>query len=324
MSLKQKIIEYADKEGIVVGVSSSEDFDYMREKLLCTDVPFVKWSVEERVSPKLTMPTCNSIIAICVGYNSEVKKEDDQKLRGKVSIAAVGEDYHIIVRKKLEGLVQYAFDDNIKYQIYVDTGPLVDREVASRCGLGYIGKHLGLINDRFGSMCYIGYMLVDAKIDDYDKPVSGSCKGCHLCLDACPTGAVSEKGFNYKKCIAYLTQAKKLSFEQMELMGDNIYGCDMCQSACPHNRIGVTMHDVDEVYPIIEDLLSISNKDFDKKYKGTASGWRGKKILQRNAIIALGNGGDKRAISLLEKYIIDDRKEISDVANWSLNRVKDV
>jgi len=149
------------------------------------------------------------------------------------------------------------------------------------------------------------------------------CGNCNACIKNCPSKALSEKGYNWTNCISYLTQVKNLDINKYDSIGIQIYGCDICQQSCKFNKNTdfEYMTDIEAVMPDIEKLLSISNKEYNNKYKNTAAGWRGKKILQRNAIIALGNIKDKKAVYLLKKMEKDSREEISRAAKWALQKI---
>jgi epoxyqueuosine reductase len=259
------------------------------------------------------MQNAKSIIAIALPYNKNYIPPNDDKLRGRISVAAVGTDYHIVLgeimhRLETEILSEY---ENV---CFADTGPLVDREVAKRCCIGFIGKNHSLINEDMGGMLFLGYILTSANIPPIGVAEKSKCGDCRKCIDACPGGALTDNGFIYEKCISYITQCKgELSEEQMRVMGNRIYGCDVCQTVCPYN----TKKDAvvnEDAFPAIEEIMMMSNKAFNEKFKTTAAGWRGKKIIQRNALIALGNMNDERARALAMKYISDERPEIASVA----------
>jgi len=323
--LEKIIYNFADKNNIIIGIGNAFDFENVRDSLKNT-IPFVNKNIDERIKPSITMKNVKSIIAIGMGYNKKLKIKTDDKLRGKISIAAVGTDYHIIIKNKLEKLKNELLNyTNFESMIFCDTGPLVDKEVAKRCGLGWQGKNSLIISKKFGSMFFIGYMLTNLELapsKSYDLCYN-ECGSCNTCIKNCPGNALSENGYNWRKCISYLTQVKNLDSDKYDSIGMQIYGCDVCQQSCKFNKNTDFEYitDIETVMPDIEKLLSISNKEYNNKYKNTAAGWRGKKILQRNAIIALGNIKDKKAICLLEKMKKDNREEISKAAKWSLQKI---
>lgn len=327
LTLEEKIYLF-EEENTAIGIGNCEPFYEIKETLEKTETPFVEKDIEKRIHPKYSRKTANSIIALALSYNKKFTGKLDNKLRGKMSIGSIGIDYHILVAQKLLNIKESL---KLNGDIFVDTGYLVDREVAKRCGLGVIGKSGNLINEKLGSIIYLGYMLVDEKLkptpktDFYNKDI---CKNCDRCIKYCPSKAILENSFNYKVCISYLTQNKNLmSEEEKKLIGKQIYGCDICQLVCPYNneKYIENLDDIEMFFPDIEKLLFISNKEFNETFKKTASGWRGKKILQRNAIISLANGQySENAINLLEKVLkIDNREDIKEYATWAIKKLKE-
>jgi epoxyqueuosine reductase len=163
-------------------------------------------------------------------------------------------------------------------------------------------------------MTYIGYILTDLEISEYDQPIASNyCGGCTKCLDACPNQAITGDGkVNRERCISQLTQLKTLTDEMRGKMGNQIYGCDLCQLACPYNQ-----HIANKKHPALinsqyslEHLLALSNKEFKETIKVTSAGWKGKKILQRNAIIALSKTKTRESVMILAQHIADIRQDI--------------
>lgn len=301
MNLKENIILFAKNNNIdKIGFCNAEPFYYLKniikgrmEKGYLSG--FEEKDIEKRIDPKLTMANAESIIVIAENYNKSFEFKPDNKLRANLSMSAIGEDYHKIVKRKLEMLGVYIkeLEENIEYKTFVDTGPLVEREVAKRAGIGWQGRNCSIITEEFGSWIFIGYMLINIKIET-DCEIIRDCAKCTKCIEACSTGALGYNyEFNAKKCISYLSQTKETIPEDLEQkMGIQLYGCDICQRVCPYNKyaeIKEIISDIDIVKPDIIELLSMSNKDFKNTYGKTAAGWRGKKVLQRNANIALKN-----------------------------------
>ena len=322
MTIEEKIYSF-EEENTVIGIGDASPFYNIKPMLEKTEIPFVEKDIEKRINPKLIREDAKSIIALGVSYNKIFKGNIDNKIRGKISIGAMGIDYHIIIKEKLEYIKSKLNKDG---DIFVDTGPLVDREVAKRCGLGQIGKSGNIINKKLGSIFFIGYIVTDIEL----KPTKNIynedlCKDCNKCIVACPSGSILEDGFNYKMCISYLTQKKQLETEkEKSLINRQIYGCDICQKVCPYNKDVYVeeIFDVDIFYPNIEDILNMTNKQFENTYKKSACGWRGKKILQRNAIIALANYKySEKAINILDSLKNDSREDIKNYALWAINKL---
>ncbi len=338
MDIRQYIIDKSKELNIdMIGFTDAEPFDNLRDylmerKRLDKQTEFEETDIEKRINPKIVFPQCRSIIAIGISYNNDYKEKPDYKLRGIISKSSWGIDYHIVLRSRMESLIdEIKKMTNFTYQYFVDTGPLIDREIARRSGIGYYGKNCSIINDKYGSFIFIGYILTDLDIDVYSTPKENECGDCNLCIKACPTGAL-EGAFrvNPKKCISYLTQTKhNIPYDLREKMGCKIYGCDTCQMVCPKNK-GVFKPNHKQFIPKdtkgyvdIEKLLYISKKEFDKIYGKMSGNWRGKNILRRNAIIALANNKNKDNIKLLLPLLRDSSPMIRQYANWAIKRLKE-
>lgn len=338
MQLKTEITAYAKAIGIdLIGFIKAEPFNELRPILEDRKNKghlsgFEEADIELRINPLKTMENAKSIIVIGQAYyidDTRLSNEEPQ-LYGELARTAWGRDYHIVLKEKLVALGKYieGLEPKLEYKAFVDTGPLVDRYLAYRAGLGWYGYNNALINKDYGSWFFIGYMLTNIEIGG-DDPLEDKCMGCRRCIEACPGKALEEgQGFNAKKCLSYLLQTKEeLTEEERIKLGNRLYGCDICQHVCPHNK-DIKEATSEEFLPgelsnkvNIEELLKLTNKEFQKLFSTNASGWRGKKILQRNAIIALGNLKDKRAIPLLQTLLEDPREDIRAYARWALERV---
>ena len=211
----------------------------------------------------------------------------------------------------------------------VDTGELVDRAVAERAGIGWSGKNCSIITPEFGSYVYLGEMVTNLPFAP-DTPMEDQCGTCNKCVDVCPTGALIEGGqLDSQKCIAFLTQTKGfLADEYRVKLGNRLYGCDTCQTVCPENK-GMDFHvheemepDPEIAKPLLKPLLQISNREFKAKYGQVSGSWRGKKPIQRNAIIALAHYKDTTAIEeLIEVMNHDVRPVIRGTSAWALGKI---
>ncbi|HEX3031290.1 MAG TPA: tRNA epoxyqueuosine(34) reductase QueG, partial [Bacillota bacterium] len=244
-------------------------------------------------------------------------------LTGRVGSFALGRDYHVVLREKIVRLMaawQERMGQQVCWQAQVDTGPLADRAAAWRAGLGWYGKNCSIISPDYGSAILLGTILTDVELEP-DQPLPPQCGDCTLCLEACPTGALEGPNrLNAYQCISYLTQCGEPMPENLRhKLGDNIYGCDICLSVCPHNRKAAKMgNGANRVQ--LDKLLTMSNREFSSTMGQTAAGWKGKKLLQRNALIALGNSEQAEAVPLLLQALADPRPEIRGSAAWALAR----
>ncbi|KAF0815667.1 MULTISPECIES: tRNA epoxyqueuosine(34) reductase QueG [unclassified Cytobacillus] len=337
---KQEVIEYSKTIGIdKIGFTTAGTFDEMKNRLirqqeLQYQSGFEEPDIEKRVNPGLLMDKPRSIISIAVAYPSKMKVRVVSKRgerRGIFCRASWGKDYHHILRErlqKLEEFIQSRIPEAICKSM-VDTGELVDRAVAQRAGIGWSGKNCSIITPEFGSYVYLGEMITNLPFEP-DMPLEDRCGSCNKCVDVCPTGALIQGGqLDAQKCIAFLTQTKGFLAEPYrEKLGNRLYGCDTCQTVCPENK-GKDFHLHDEMEPdpevakpLLRPLLFISNRDFKEKYGPVSGSWRGKKPIQRNAIIALAHYKDETAEEDLIKVMTEDpRPVIRGTAAWALGKI---
>lgn len=335
MDIQEKIINYSKKIDIdKIGFCSTKPFFELEKRLERRKAKGYMCELEStkfnrQIYPELTMDNAKSFIVILEAFSDQLELIQDNKLRCKISFSAVYEDYHTIVMNKLKKLETYIQSEfGCKTQCFVDISPFSDREIAKRAGLGWIGKSGMFITEEFGSRFFIGYILTDFEIVSNDpEPLENKCGECNRCVKACPTGAVLGTGeINSTVCVSYLTQRKtSIPHDLKDKMGQQIYGCDRCQKACPYNKntIDKSTEPLVEHHIEFETILNLSNKEFKETFGKTSSGWRGKKLLQRNAIIALGNTKDQRSLEILEKYIFDIRKDIRSEIVHSIEKIND-
>lgn len=338
--LKQEVIDYAHSIGIdSIGFTTADPFDELKQKLEDYHSKgyasgFEESDIELRTVPKLTLPSARSIIAIAVGYPNKLKdapKSVRGDRRGLFARASWGQDYHTIMRNRLDKLSLFLQEKvpDVEVKSMVDTGVLSDRAVAERAGLGFAGKNGFIINEDIGTWSYLGEMLVSIPFKP-DDPVIDSCGDCNICVDRCPTGALVGDGqLNSQKCISFLTQTKGyLKDEYRYKIGNRLYGCDTCQQVCPRNRgINTEQDDIvlepEVLKPRLVPLLKMSNKEFKNTYGHLAGAWRGKKPIQRNAIVALAHFNEESAIpDLKDVALTDPRPMIRGTAFWAIGQIQ--
>lgn len=285
--------------------------------------------IQKRIDPKLTLPGCKSIIVVAMSYNVDYHKKPEDGILGTLSKSTWGMDYHKVLKNKIDELIleiETVIDFN--YKAYVDTGPLIERELAYKSGIGYYGKNCSIINEDWGSFIFLGYIMTDLIIQSDEDKKESQCGECDLCIKACPTNALEAYKLNPKKCVSYLTQTKnKIPLEYREKMGNKIYGCDTCQVVCPKNK-QVKMSTHDEFIPYftngnvdIIELIHMSNREFKNKYGSMAGSWRGKNVLKRNVIIALGNMKDKDNAHILKEIRLEKNDFMIDYIDWALENI---
>lgn len=338
--LKQEIIHYSKEIGIdKIGFASADDFTELKDRLIRQQESnyqsgFEKGTVKERTEPRYIEPQAKSIISIALAYPTRMEdapRSTKEDRRGIFARASWGIDYHVVLRERLQKLSDFIHErvPEATLKSMVDTGELSDRAVAERAGIGFSGKHTSIITEEFGSFVYLGELITSIPFQP-DSPVEDSCGDCRICLDACPTGALVEGGrLNAQRCIAFLTQTKDLLPDEFRTkFGNRIYGCDTCQMVCPRNKkVDFHLHeefepDPDVVKPKLIPMLRMSNRNFKSQFGHLAGFWRGKKPLQRNAILALGHYRDTHAIEELVDVMKDDpRYEIRGTAAWALGKI---
>ncbi len=322
-----------------IGVTTPEPLLYMRQRLQRRlnegrATPFEESNPDKRLSPNLLLKSCRSIITLAVPYAAPDGPEiaDYNGPRGTVARCARSVDYHLLVENKA-GLVAEAIRKqagvNFKDRILSDRSPLLERELARNSNLGLVGENCTLINNRYGSYTALGTILTDMEITP-DRADGRACQQCGECRRACPTGALTEPYIiNPHLCRSYLTQASGVvPLEMRPLIGSHIYGCDLCQEACPHNQ-AVEHAPYPELAffffparPLLLPLLQVTRKEFDSSIALTSAGWRGKTNLQRNAVIALGNSRDRTAAGSLAFLLENDpRPLIRQHAAWALGQL---
>ncbi|MBO0993573.1 tRNA epoxyqueuosine(34) reductase QueG [Bacillus sp. SD088] len=338
--LKQDIIQFSQEIGIdKIGFAGSDPFIEMKNRLLRQQEleyqsGFEHKNIEERTDPSLIFDQPRSIIAIALAYPSRMEDPPRGKKgerRGLFCRASWGVDYHQLVKEKLSQLAVYIKEHvpETAIKTMVDTGELVDRAVAERAGIGWSGKNCSIITPEFGSYVYLGEMITNLPFEP-DEPLQDQCGECTMCLDACPTGALVQPGqLNAKRCIAFLTQTKDfLPDEFRTKIGNRLYGCDTCQSVCPKNK-GMDFHhhqamepEPEMVKPLLDPLLELSNRQFKEIFGEMSGSWRGKKPIQRNAIIALAHFKEKESVGKLTKIMEKDvRPVLRGTAAWALGKI---
>ncbi|MGG0718357.1 tRNA epoxyqueuosine(34) reductase QueG [Robertmurraya massiliosenegalensis] len=338
--LKNEIIEYSKTIGIdKIGFTTASTFGELKNRLLRQQElgyqsGFEEPDIEKRVNPSLLMEQPRSIISIALAYPSKTSERVTSKKgerRGLFCRASWGLDYHIILKdrlKKLEDFIKEKVPE-AKCKSMVDTGELVDRAVAERAGIGWSGKNCAIITPEFGSYVYLGEMITNLPFAP-DEPMEDRCGECNKCIEACPTGALVQGGqINAQRCIAFLTQTKDFIPEEFrDKIGNRLYGCDSCQTACPENK-GKNYYFHEEmtadpkvVKPLLKPILHLSNRSFKTSFGQLSGSWRGKKPIQRNAIIALAHFKDETAVDDLTIVLKEDSRPVMrGTAAWALGKI---
>lgn len=338
--LQQDFVAYAISIGVdKIGFTTAAPFTELKNRLrrqqeLGYQSGFEESDIEKRTEPLQLLNEAESIVSIAVAYPSRMQNAPIGKRgarRGIFCRASWGVDYHTAIRERLKLLSAWLEErvEGVRIESMVDTGALVDRAVAERAGIGWSGKNCSIITPEFGSYVYLGELITNIPFSP-DKPMEDECGECRLCLDVCPTGALIQGGqLDAQRCIAFLTQTKgTLPDEFRSHIGNRLYGCDTCQTVCPKNKGKINwiheefMPDPELAKPLLTPLLTISNREFKAKFGHVSGSWRGKKPIQRNAILALAHFKEEAAIpELINLLKNDDRPVIRGTSAWALGKI---
>jgi epoxyqueuosine reductase len=257
-------------------------------------------NAELRENPAGLLAGARSAICVALNHHRQESPTSGTASTGRVAQYVRGYDYHRVVRAMLRELVdqlRQRLNEPFEWRIFVDTGPLLERELAAAAGLGWIGKNTMLLHEQLGSYLFLGEVLTTLELEP-DLPTGDRCGNCTRCLDACPTGALlAPYQLDASRCISYLTieHRRHVPEEFGDHIGDWVFGCDICQQVCPYNRrAALATHSeiaadlIPARLPLL-DLLQLRSADYRRLTKGTAATRASRNMWRRNAAIALGN-----------------------------------
>ncbi|AJA47425.1 epoxyqueuosine reductase [Clostridium pasteurianum DSM 525 = ATCC 6013] len=292
MDNKTHIINFCKELGISeVGFCRCENF-YELERYLNkrknegVENEFEEKDINKRINPNYYMEEGKTIISIAFPYSFYLHKDEEMYF----SLYTRGKDYHKVVSNYLEKVCEFIIKIGGKAKYFVDSNALPERYIACKSGIGFIGKNNMLINKKYGSYIFLGEIITNLSIEP-DEPCKNQCGECERCIKACPTKSINKYFNNPNICLSYITQKKDIEDKWFEKFNGRLFGCDTCQLVCPFNY-EVKYSEIDDFKPLefmnnvnLYELISIDNKIFREKYKITSCGWRGKNIIQRNALI---------------------------------------
>lgn len=330
----------------------AEQFEQWLAKEFHGEMAYMAKNAAKRVAPSKVLPDARSIIVVGLNYHTGDSGDsvgavcnrdfDDESHQSRIQSAptklsqpriaryAWGErDYHDVMGerlKRLTGFVREVGGPGTKALSYVDTGPILERDLAQRAGIGFIGKHTNLISRQLGNWIFIGEVLTNLELPP-DPPEREYCGTCHRCLDACPTRAiVAPYQLDARLCISYLTIELKGSIpvELRPLIGDRVFGCDDCLEVCPWNRFAklspVREFQRRELPPLTE-FLSWDEPKFKAFFRGTPIYRIKRRGFLRNVCVALGNIGDESALPALQRALDDPEPLVREHAKWAVERI---
>ena len=288
-----------------------------------------------RADLNVILPGVRSLVVVALEYGDVLPAEAlTDPSRGRIAAYAWGKDYHDILTPRLEMLAAWLQAQiGGSFRAYVDTGAILERSHGQAAGLGFVGKNTMLIHPRFGSKFFLGLLLTDVEFDDYDAalPQETMCGSCTRCLAACPTNAFPQPHMlDARRCISYLTIEYKgwIDPDLRPLMGNWVFGCDVCQDVCPWQRFApgasetaLLPLDVERAAPPLLGLLALDDDGFGVRYAGTPLARIKRARLVRNACIAAGNWGSKLAVDPLRRLLEDGSPLVRGHAAWALERI---
>ena len=292
----------------------------------------------KRASLAHAAPWARSVVVCALNYNTKkpYSTQTPNESRGWISRYAWSErDYHDVVMGRLRQveavLRKECASDDLITRCYVDTGPIVERVVAKYAGIGWIGKNTCIINQELGSWFFLGVILTSLDLAP-DLPAPDRCGSCTRCIDACPTDAlIAPYQLDSNKCISYLTIEKRGALPQDDElrsgMGRHVFGCDICQDVCPWNRKAPATNAADLqpreelVNPALDWLAEMSAEEFRETFRGSPVRRAKRSGLRRNAVVAMGNSGDRKFLALLDKLAADEDEIVAESAGWAVRKL---
>ncbi len=343
-SLKSRIVAEAQRLGFeLVGVTTPEPpphLDVYQDWLDEGRHGTMDWMGRERAqrarsNPRRLLPECESILVAGMRYQPQDGSPSEPDHPAQVSMYAVGDDYHEVIPERLEALMEQIeawVGEPVPHRIYTDTGPILERELAQRAGLGWIGKNTCLIHPQQGSYFFLAEVLLGLKLEP-DQPIrTDHCGTCTLCIEACPTDCIlPDRTLDARRCISYLTieLREAIPDDLRSQMGQWIFGCDICQQVCPWNErfAAPTDEPAYQTRPFFQhaepqDFLELDPQSYRERMRKSPLKRAKRRGLARNAAVAAGNRRDPAAVPALRRTLLEDPEPLPRAhAAWALAKI---
>ncbi|WP_413613404.1 tRNA epoxyqueuosine(34) reductase QueG [Bdellovibrio sp. HCB-110] len=322
-------------------LSKPLSFEFYKEWLnqgLHGDMKYLEDHAPIKEDPRSKWPRAQSALVFAIPYFPHPEKKQDFPLKqARVSLYAQGMDYHFWFKERMASLCKKLQElmPNEEFLPFTDSSPVLERDLAKRAGLGWVGKNTCLIHPKKGSLFFIGEIYTSLKLQTEVAPLPDFCGTCTRCIDICPTGALLEpRKMDARKCISYLTiESRQVPPENLrEKIGDWFFGCDLCQTVCPWNQkifkgqlsieqnLNLSKESEDLLIEDLRYILSASGKKIGRVFLGTPLARAGSFGLKRNALIVVAN---KKIKSLKEEVTaLLEHDKLGELAAWTLDRLK--
>jgi epoxyqueuosine reductase len=337
--LKQSIKEKARQLGfILAGVTSAEPpthYSIFEAWLADGKHGAMNYLAEERsrirrADPKQILPECKSILVLALPYTSPAKAEG---MEMRVAAYALGDDYHEVIPPRLREIVEFIEEQighSIPNRYYTDSGPVLERELAQRAGLGWVGKNSMLINPGAGSTFFLAEIFLGIELEPDETIITDHCGTCTRCIIACPTEAIlPNRTLDARRCISYLTIENKgdIPEELRPQIGNWVFGCDVCQMVCPWNRFSLPADSAFEPTIPLRSLasdLTLSSAEFNQRFKHSPLKRAKRRGYLRNLAVAIANNGNADDLPMLEQaaHAARDEPLVSEHAQWAVKKIK--
>jgi epoxyqueuosine reductase len=345
--LRDALKRQADSLGFAaVGIARADAAPLAAERLRAWldagchgDMLWMAETAARRASPRGLWPEVRTVIMLGMPYTPSVDplRHRDQPAVGSISVYALGQDYHDLIKRRLKQLAGWlvtAAAGAADVKVFVDTAPVLEKPLAEAAGLGWQGKHTNLVSREHGSWLFLGAIYTTLEFglelapDAAKLPTCGSCDACQT---ACPTDAFpAPYRLDARRCISYLTIEHKgpIPPEFRRAIGNRIYGCDDCLAACPWNKFAQAAREIafapraELVAPALADLLDLDDAGFRAVFAGSPIKRIGRNRLVRNALIAAGNSGEAALLPRVERLRADDDPVVREAADWAADQLR--